>query len=290
MNSSRLFLFIQTNYLYLIGSFLYFILSSFLLGGRWWSFLLCFVLYVLSILVALSPIGEWLMRVINNVRPVETKQEKEYLFPLFEDTYSTAKQNFPGLPAISLYIQDTMTVNACAINTHTVAVTKGAIETFSEEELKGVLFHEFAHIYYGHTTVRTFAIVGNGFLSFFVLIARICYWLFDILNDPYKSKNTVNAVFALVSALGKLFFEIIIFAFTFLFNLAFAINNRGGEYIADSFAHKNGYGEDMISALYLLQKLSLGEDARLVSRMLASHPRISKRIMRLEQLEDSEKD
>ena len=282
MDSDRLLLFFKSNYLYLICSFLYFILSGFLLGGRWWSFFFCFLFYIISIFTALSPVGEWLMRVINNVRPVETREEKDYLFPLFDDAYNTAKENFPGLPKVKLFIQDTMAVNACAINTHTVAVTKGAISTFSEEELKGVLFHEFAHIYYGHTTVKTFAIVGNGFLSVFVLIARVCYWLFDMINDPYKNKNTVNAFFALVSTLGKLFFEIIIFAFTFLFNLAFAVNNRGGEYVADRFAHKNGYGEDLISALYLLQKMSLGEDSKLVTRMLASHPRISKRIMTLE--------
>lgn len=282
MDSDRIFNFFKSNYLYLICSFLYFVLSSLLLGGRWWSFLFCFLFYIISIFVALSPIGEWLMRIINNVRPIETKEEKDYLIPLFEDVYITSKENFPGLPNIKLFIQDTMAVNAYAINTHTVAVTKGAIETFSEDELKGVIFHELAHIYYGHTTVKTFAIVGNGFLSVFVLIARICYWLFDMINDPYKNKNTVNAFFALVSTLGKLFFEIIIFAFTFMFNIAFAINNRTGEYVADYFAYQNGYGEDLISALYLLQKMSLGEDSKLVSRMLASHPRISKRIMVLE--------
>lgn len=282
MDSDRIFNFFKSNYLYLICSFLYFVLSSLLLGGRLWSFLFCFLFYIISIFVALSPIGEWLMRIINNVRPIETKEEKEYLIPLFEDVYITSKENFPGLPNIKLFIQDTMAVNAYAINTHTVAVTKGAIETFSEDELKGVIFHELAHIYYGHTTVKTFAIVGNGFLSVFVLIARICYWLFDMINDPYKNKNTVNAFFALVSTLGKLFFEIIIFAFTFMFNIAFAINNRTGEYVADYFAYQNGYGEDLISALYLLQKMSLGEDSKLVSRMLASHPRISKRIMVLE--------
>lgn len=282
MDRNRIFNFFKSNYLYLIGSFLYFILSGFLLGGKWWSFLFSFLFYVISVFIALSPIGEWLMRVINNVRPIETKEEKDYLLPIFEDVYTTAKENFPDLPNIDLFIRDTMAVNAFAINTHTVAVTKGAISTFSEDELKGVLFHELAHIYYGHTTVKTFAIVGNGFLSIFVLTARICYWLFDMINDPYKNKNTVNAFLAFVSSLGKLFFEIIIFAFTFLFNIAFAIDNRSGEYIADNFAYQNGYGEDLVNALYLLQKISLGDDSKLVSRMLASHPRISKRIMILE--------
>lgn len=47
---------------------------------------------------------------------------------------------------------------------------------------------------------------------------------------------------------------------------------------------QSAMGEDLIESLYLLQKMSFGEEMVLVERMTASHPLIAKRIGRLETL------
>lgn len=285
METERVINFFKSNYLYLIGSFLYFILSCVMLGGRWYSFVICLVLYVVSIGIALSPIGEWLIRIINHVRPIETKEEKGQLNDLFTDVYRTAKEKYPDLPYIRLYIQDAMTVNACAINSHTIAVTKGAMETFNEDELKGILFHEIAHIYYGHTTMSLLATIGNGFFSVFVLIARVLMLLLDSISDPYQDRGFGHFLLSIF----RFILEATLFIFMLFFNIAFAVNSRSGEYMADKFAYENGYGQDLVDALYILQRMSLGDNSNLVDQMTASHPRISKRIMTLEVLLDGEK-
>ena len=277
MDTERIGDFFRSNYLYLIGSFLYFLLAVAMLGGIWQAFWICLLLYAASMGLAVSPLGESLMRILNHIRPVETRQEREYLFPLFEDVYQTAKENFSGLGYIDLYIQDTMAVNACAVDSHTIAVTKGAIETFSEDELKGILFHEIAHIYYGHTTMSILAIIGNGFFSIFVLIARILMVFLDAL-----SRSSESGIGHFIVSLCRLILDMTVFVFTLLFNIIFAINSRDGEYLADKFAHANGYGQELVDALYILQRMSLGDNANLIARMTASHPRISKRIMNLE--------
>lgn len=92
----------------------------------------------------------------------------------------------------------------------------------------------------------------------------------------------------LISLIIHFIFDILLMGFTLTGNIILSINNRENEYSADRFAFKIGYGEDLISALYLMQKMSLGEDMRLIQRMQASHPHIAKRIGKLEYLEDKE--
>ncbi len=42
----------------------------------------------------------------------------------------------------------------------------------------------------------------------------------------------------------------------------------------------------MIEALYLLEKISLGDNSNIIQKMTASHPRITLRIKHLEELDE----
>jgi heat shock protein HtpX len=106
-------------------------------------------LYVVSLIVAFSPVAEKIMRLFNNVRPLEMKEEKDFLLPIFNEVLDKAKEQNPEEFAdsnIELFIIDSMSVNACAIGKNTIAVTKGAMKTFSADELRGIFAHEIAHI------------------------------------------------------------------------------------------------------------------------------------------------
>lgn len=72
----------------------------------------------------------------------------------------------------------------------------------------------------------------------------------------------------------------------FIGNVILSANSRNNEYQADEFAFTIGYGEDLIESLYLLQKMSLGEEMTIVERMTASHPLLAKRIGRLETIQE----
>ena len=135
------------------------------------SFIICLVLYAISITTALL-FGEHILKFVKGVRPVETREEKDYLLPIFRDVYYEAKVNYTDLPEIKPYIVDTMSINAFAIGKHTVAITKGAIDTFNEDELKGIISHEIAHIYNGNTQVEILNKVGNGYMSVYILFIK----------------------------------------------------------------------------------------------------------------------
>lgn len=276
--------FIKSNILYILWSIVNFIISFLILGANKYSFLICLVLYAISLTVAISPLGEWILRLINGVRKLYTRREKDYLIPLFEEIYEDVKQEYPNLPHMEICIIDSLTVNACAMGRHTIAVTRGAVETFTEEELKGVLLHEIGHIVHGDTKATLLNLIGNGLFSIGVIIIKLALLLLDLLLIPLF--NETRGITVLVTSFIRFIFNILLFSFTLTGNIILSINSRSNEYSADYFAYKMAYGEDLISALYLLQKMSLGENMKLVQRMQASHPHIAKRIGRLEQLEN----
>lgn len=276
--------FIKSNILYIIWSIVNFIISFLILGANGYSFAICFVLYAISLTVALSPLGEWILRLINGVRKLYTRREKDYLIPLFEEICEDVKQDYPNLPDLEICIMDSLTVNACAMGKHTIAVTRGAVETFTEDELKGILLHEIGHIVHGDTKATLLNLIGNGLFSIGVIIIKLALLILDLLLLPLF--NETKGITALVTSFIRFVFNILLFAFTLTGNIILSINSRSNEYSADYFAYKMAYGEELISALYLLQKMSLGEDMALIQKMQASHPHIAKRIGRLEHLEE----
>lgn len=276
--------FIKSNILYIIWSIVNFIISFLILGANGYSFLICLVLYAVSLTVALSPLGEQILRLINGVRKLYTRREKDYLIPLFEEIYEDVKQEYQNLPHMEICMIDSLTVNACAMGRHTIAVTRGVVETFTEDELKGVLLHEIGHIVHGDTKATLLNLIGNGLFSIGVIIIKLALLILDLLLLPLF--NETKGITVLVTSFIRFIFNLLLFAFTLTGNIILSINSRSNEYSADYFAYKMAYGEELISALYLLQKMSLGENMKLVQRMQASHPHIAKRIGRLEHLED----
>jgi hypothetical protein len=92
LNKEKVLHFLKDNYLYIIWFIVYFTIAVMLFGGTWQSFLFCVVLYAISLSIAFSRLGELIFRLINKVRILYTKREKEYLIPLFEGIYSKDKK------------------------------------------------------------------------------------------------------------------------------------------------------------------------------------------------------
>lgn len=233
-----------------------------------------FVIYYLSLKIAFSSIGENLLRFFNNVRSLETYEEEARLRPLFNEVYEKVKAKFPEMAEhkIDIYIIDSMSVNACAIGLRTVAVTKGALTTFkNDEQLKAIIAHELAHIYHTDTFAKIFILIGNGIFTFGILIAKVIWWLIGRVPAFRNVMNTVQMVF-----------DAIIFAFLFPMMIVLAIRDRDSEAQADRFAYNFGYGEDLVDALYRLEKMRFGGEGILIEKLLASHPRITRRIRLLE--------
>jgi len=276
--------FVKHNPLYLACSVIYYLLASFALGARWYSFLLAFVFYAVSLAIVFSPLGEKLLRVVEQVRKLEMRHEKEYLIPIIQEVYDNAKEKNPELGGIELCIVESIDVNACAIGKHTVALTRGAIETFNEDGLKALLAHEIAHIVHGDTIATLYTMVGNGLFTAFILINKGFLFVVDLIT----AMLTRSGFARIMLILTRYSFELTIIVFMFLMQAVMAINSRKNEYRADRYAYELGYGEELVEAFLLLKKMQMGDSRKIIKKMLASHPRLSARIGKLEDLIDGE--
>lgn len=263
----------------LICSIVYLVMATLCFGWNAESLIINFLVYCVTITIALSPLGEKLFRRLQGVRNLETNKEKESLLPVFQEVYAQVKQKNPQLGNIDICIMDKVHVNACAMGKHTIAVTKGAMRTFTEDQLKGILAHEFSHILHYDTVATLYNVIGNGLFSIAILIINSFISLIDKVSEKlnYKTGKFICSIFLFI-------LRIFVFAFTFIMKIILSSNSRRNEYRADHCAYVLGYGEELTDALYLLEQMHLNDNSNLTQKLMASHPRITARIEQLEAL------
>ena len=279
--------FLRSNLGYLIWGVFYFLIAwaslEIYFGDKWKALLWTGCLYGASITIALSAIGEILLRWYLNLSRIQTQQERDYLMPLFDEVYEKAKERFPRINKnVTLFIDNSMTVNAFAVGKSTIAVTRGAINTFSEDELVGVLAHEFGHLVHGDTKALLLNIIGNGFFTVCVLALRVVLFFVRFVTALFDESGVIN----LVMWIFDFFINIYIMIIMLIGQLILSATSRKAEYFADSFSHDIGLSTELIQALYILQRISVPSNIPIMERLRASHPNMGKRIARLERLQE----
>jgi len=281
--------FLRSNWSYILWLIIYFSIAWAILGGNLNSFIIVSLIYGVSISVALSPIGETILQATEDLREPATEEEINYLLPMFEEVYEYAKEENPNLnDDIKLYIMDTMHVNAYAIGRKTVAVTRGAIATFSADQLKGIIAHELGHITHGHTKALLLSFIGNFFFAIIVWILRLLFSLAQTISNMVARTNVMGISFSLITYVFRLGLDLSVFVFINLSEMVLASNSRTNEIQADTFAYEIGYGRELMSGMYILQKLDMNAKLTLTERLKASHPHMAYRIANLENLENEE--
>jgi heat shock protein HtpX len=252
------------------------------------SLILSAAVYIVTLLVALSPAGEEIFRITEGIRPLATKQEREYLLPIFEEVYNEVKAKHPNISEnIQLYISDSIAPNAFALGRQSIAVTRGLTEGFTAEQIKGILGHEFGHITHGDTKALILKVVGNGLFSIAIVVVRVLLkFMIGVCNAIHFEVFTslIANVVALTLSVISIAFELAVFVTNQLGDFILTANSRNNEFLADEFSYRAGYGEELISALYDLQAMSGGGRTSLVEHLKATHPYTAERIRRLEEM------
>lgn len=278
--------FIKTNWVYFVWCAFYIAIATILLGCTLQSFLVTIVIYIISIAIALSPAGEFLLRYMEGVRRIATQQEHEYLDEVWEEVKQTAVEKNSKLSNVELFIIDTHNINAFALGRNTVAVTQGMINAATQEQLRGVLGHELGHIANGDTKALLLNVVGNGIFSIVIVIFRLMLLIVQVIANMSDKSGLSNLLVVFMSFC----LTVAIFIFMQIGQIILALNSRRNEYLADEFSFRLGYGIEMVEVLYMLQKINVSGKMKLRDRLKASHPYLSDRIARLEQMLENEEE
>ena len=250
-----------------------------------WGILSGLIVYVASVIMALSPIGEFILRVQNGCRKITDAADINRLEPLFREVYYKAKKANPMISSdVRLFINDDEAPNAFATGRKTMCVTRGLL-SHSDEEIKATLGHEFGHLAHKDTDRILVVSVGNTIITIIFMIIQVCIIIANVLVAIASVFSRHGALIAIFNALVT-FLSLIVLRGLMKLWTAFGValcmkTSRGNEYQADEFSFNLGYGNDLCR---LLATFGDVKSKGLFASLASSHPQSSDRIARLVEL------
>lgn len=240
------------------------------------------VCYIVTVLISLSPIGEWTLAAFAGAREIKRKDIKIRLIPLLEIVFEQAKEKTPSMvSSIRLKIIHDQSPNAFAIGRRTICVTDGLLN-LTDEEIMAVFAHEVGHLAYGHSAIQLLIGGGNVFISGCLLILKVICWIitaFCGLITGIATRSFFSGTFATLAASVS---AGLIWLWTKFCMLFLMWSMRQNEYVADAYAFQLGYGT--ILASILDRHMCSAPNNGLLKALYSTHPHSDDRIAKLQEL------
>lgn len=272
-----------------LGTVIFFVLNVVLLVSVFcplgiydknFNLLLC--LYTITVIISLSPIGEFFLALLAGAQEIKRNDIKIHLIPLLEIVYNRAKDRNPSMvKSIHLKIIHDKAPNAFAIGRKTICVTDGLLD-LSDEEIMAVFAHEIGHLVYGHSTIQLLIGGGNLFISGCILIIKAMCWIITAICSLIAGIVTNNFWIGAISAVVTSISFGVVWLWTKFCSLFLMWSMRQNEFIADEYAFNLGFGN--ILAHLLDRELYSAPENGLLKALYASHPHSDDRIAHLQEL------
>lgn len=251
--------------------------------------------YLISLFIALSPIGEKILRFQTKCSPLTDQAVIQRIMPIFEEAKrrATITANAEGrtIPDdVQLFYNDDNGMNAFATGRKTVCFTKGILSA-DDEMLLATFEHEFGHIAHHDTDSILLITVGNLIFSSIITFFRIGIFLseimFHIIGIFLGGEEGIFMILmgSLSRFLSLIFIDLFMLIWTGFGNLLVLKSSRNREFLADEFAFRCGKGRELQSMLNFLEGGNLAKTTGLFATLKSSHPDTVDRITALQKLE-----
>ena len=253
----------------------------------WKALLIGIVLYLVSLLIALSPVGEWILRLQTGCKKIKSDEHRAFIEPIFREVYDKAKKLDPSISdKVKLYMNHDEEPNAFATGRKTICVTEGMLY-MPVDQIKATLGHEFGHLAHKDTDLILVVAVGNLIVSAFILGFRIALEFFHLSFAFFSifTGGAKGAFAALMNTIYHLMMTIVVIGLTWIWTkigvLLVMKSSRANEYEADEFSFRLGYGNELCA---LLESFSGTNANGLFANLVSSHPDKNDRIARIQEL------
>ena len=271
-----------------LGTLIFFLLNVSLLlclfcpyGLTMENVLLVVGIYLLSVLVSLSPAGEWVLGVLAGAQEIKRKDIKIRLVPLLEIVYGKAKKYTPSMvSSIRLKIIHDEKPNAFALGRRTICVTDGLLQ-LSDEEIMAVFAHEIGHIACGHCVIYLMIGGGNLMIAGGLLLLKLTCWMFTALCG-LLAMGMRSALWRMLIVFFGVLSSLSIWLWTKFCLLFLRWSMRQNEFVADEYAYNIGFGNSL--ARVLDEQLCSTPERGLLRALYATHPHSDDRVGRLQDL------
>mgnify|MGYP004473325639 FL=1 len=240
------------------------------------------IVYSILLVLCLEGFGEWVLRLLGDVRHIATYTEKERLTELFESVKERGKAYSKIVDyELTLYIVDSVAINAYAIGQHTIAVTRGLMSEMNDEEIEAVIAHEMGHIINGDGQVAILVSLASNIYLWSILIATKILHLLETLLGSNSFFGSLIGFIRKIVEIGRNYA-------VSLLTILVSSTSRREEFKADKIAYELGYGEALLSALYKLYDMEMSDRKKLIDKLKSTHPKTAFRIERLEKMYETE--
>lgn len=240
------------------------------------------IIYFITILISLSPLGEFLFAFMIGARKMLRKDMKLKMIPLLQIAYDKSKEKCPQMVnSINLKLINDPYPNAYAIGRKTICVTTGLFQ-LSDDAIIGIFAHELGHIANSHSTIQLIIGGANIFITVGLFILKVVAWIIRIIVTFFaiKSRSWLETILLFIASL----FSTGLLALWTKFCLLFLRTSmRANEYVADKFAYDIGFGKQLAMALSILQNYEVPKK-NIFGLLYSTHPDINNRIYRLQLL------
>lgn len=254
-------------------------------GNMVLAYIIGILIYIASLAITLSPIGEMILRWRIGCRKVGYTDYTEQIMNIFNEVYAKSKKKNPELPNdIILYICDDYEPNAFAAGRRTVCITKGLLR-YPDNQIKAVLGHEFGHLANKDTDIFLIIEVGNFVINILFFLYRITFKVISKFFSSVLAFATEEAGMVIANTIIEIFVDFLLMGLMRLWtNLGIVIcmhSSRKQEFLADEYSYMLGYGKELCS--FLMSDLS-EKPKGLWAALAASHPDDAARVRRLQEL------
>lgn len=229
-------------------------------------------------LLAMSPIGEFILRIPLAIRK-PTQRESSRLDPLLYEVTKAISLKMGKQISYVYYMTDKKKLSSAALGRKTIILSRGLLNTASDEELKAVIAHELSHLYYRDSMVLAMALGANLCSS----TIRICLEPIStvLINLGYRARRT-SFIYLILGFIGRLL-GYVLKGMGLVSRLALESRNRRRTFHADGFSKRLGFLQPMLS---YLEKLSEEEDHEdgFWNKFMERRPATMLRIDRLEKM------
>ncbi|MEW6727534.1 MAG: M48 family metalloprotease [Bacillota bacterium] len=225
------------------------------------------------IALAFTPAGEAYFRFVNKLRR-GLPDEEAALRPIYERVLKRCGIESPP----ELFVRHTSDVNALAVGTKTVAVTRGAL-ALPADEIEALLAHEIGHLAHGDTKIRLVTHVANlaGTVAAWAITGLIAaLGVVGMIGGTWGDRQMFGLGLFLVAFAWLL--KLMAWCLSKLLELSFLAVGRSEEYRADAYAAERGYRDALVR---LLNRFDTAEEPRGTAALFATHPAVHARIDRL---------
>lgn len=254
--------------------------------GVLWGIIIGLLGYALSVTIALSPMGEKILRWQSGCKKIKDPVILSRIQPLFDSVYAEAKAQSPELSdKIELFLCDEKSLNAFAIGRQTMCLTQGLL-SMTDNDIKAIMGHEFGHLAHKDTDVSLFIVVGNIILTTIFMLVRLAVSIYSKIVMFIIGFFSDSFADTLVEIAAHIIIDFIIGGFMDLWTrIGYLICNtssRMKEFSADEYSAKLGHGTDLKASLYKLD--SSPKPHGIWAALNSTHPATADRIARLSEL------